>query len=535
MTPKEAGPKSHVPVKVESLAAALREVLGGNLDVSVPRSFNNDPIDVLGSLIQGTVDTWRAERSRSVQAQHDEQERIEELLNVVTGLTHLDFSVRANEGTRTDACDSLGYAVNCLAEELGAATVSRDYLNNILESMNDGLIVLTSQGVIQSVNRAIRELLDYENAELEGQPLEKVLELKGRRDAPNLKTLLGSRVSDFATVLLTKAGTPVPVSVNTATMEEGTQDLTGAVCVVRDMRETERLVEKAEAAAYTEKLKSEQLKVALSELKRTHAELLRAQAQLVQAGKLSAVGELAGGVAHEINNPLQAVLGNSQFLMEDAQKVAELPAELEGLPKFVDRIRESAKRCQTVVQGLLAFSRASSTDRPVEFDLSIAVDKALELIATKVRHQNTTLRAQLPPGVMCFGNANQLQQVVINLVLNAAQALVQDGEIGVVVKSMGTWVELTVSDTGPGIPAETRSRIFEPFFTTKGIGEGTGLGLSVSYGIIQAHRGTLAVECPPEGGSVFQAILPVDEAELPPEALVESTGDSSGSGVLGAK
>lgn len=269
--------------------------------------------------------------------------------------------------------------------------------------------------------------------------------------------------------------------------------------------------------------KAEELKQSHLSLLESHKELRETQAQLIQAGKLTAIGRLASGVAHELNNPLQAVSGNANFLAQDIEKLRPLPPELEGFPRFIERIQTGAERSRVIVQGMLGFARHSGTEKST-LDLSEVADAAVDMLRTKVRHQRTELKTEWERGTSCVGNRTQLSQVVVNLVLNAAQALGEGGTITVTTAASGGKVTLSVSDTGPGIPADVRARIFEPFFTTKSAGEGTGLGLSISESIVKSFGGGLLVECPPTGGTTFTMELPkapsARESAYPPRTRV---------------
>jgi len=240
------------------------------------------------------------------------------------------------------------------------------------------------------------------------------------------------------------------------------------------------------------------------EARRRLDQLQRAQAQLIHAEKLSAVGQLASGIAHEINNPLTTILGQTHLLLTQ-----------QALTKHVrDRltlIADETERVARIVQNLLLFSR----HHPAERHLCLVADQArrvLELKAYQLQQddvQVVTEFAECPP---VRAAAHQLQQVLLNLVQNAHQAMTRVAGprvLTVRVSAEGPRAVLAVLDTGPGIPADVLPRIFEPFFTTKPPGEGSGLGLSVSYGIVADHRGRLWAENRAGGGAAFYLDLPL--------------------------
>ncbi len=248
-----------------------------------------------------------------------------------------------------------------------------------------------------------------------------------------------------------------------------------------------------------------------------------AQAQLIQSEKMGAIGQLAAGVAHELNNPLGGILGYAQFTLEKLQKnVPEKTTnkEVQSYIRYVSDIETQARRCKTIVQNLLRFSRSSRT---VEFD-DVDVNKAIEETLTFVGHQlhlnqielETVLDSNLPH---IQGNAGQLQQVFTNLIINAMHASTAGSTIMVTSRfspalgEFGGTVELSFIDHGTGIKEEHLKRIFEPFFTTKEVGKGTGLGLSVSYGIIKEHGGEINVQSTVGKGTTFTIILPIQKPE----------------------
>jgi len=244
--------------------------------------------------------------------------------------------------------------------------------------------------------------------------------------------------------------------------------------------------------------------------------LQHAQAQLIQSEKLSAFGQMGAGIAHEVKNPLAGILGVAQLARRSVDKESPLQNDLAIIEK-------EAKRCKAIIENLMKFARQEKVAyEPVMINRVAEDTKALldhQLGIHQVRLE-TELAPDLPP---ITGNANQLQQVLMNLVINAQQAL--DGQRGTVriVTSMSSpdRVEIRVSDTGPGIPKEIQPKLFEPFFTTKPAGKGTGLGLSVTYGIIKDHKGEIRVESKPGEGAAFIMRFPV--AETVDVAVQEAT------------
>jgi two-component system NtrC family sensor kinase len=233
------------------------------------------------------------------------------------------------------------------------------------------------------------------------------------------------------------------------------------------------------------------------------AELKAIQAHLLQAEKLAAIGKLAAGVAHEINNPLTGVLTNASLMLED------LPAE-DPRREELQTIVDETLRCRKIVRGLLDFARQTKPQRQA-LSLNQVVEDVLALVRNQATFQDIVVNTRLDPGLPeIAADRDQLRQVVLNVVLNAAEAMSGGGRITVSSRALPGRhaVELQVGDTGPGIPEDVRDKLFEPFFTTKT--SGTGLGLAIAYGIVQRHGGTIEVESQPGKGTTIALVLPVE-------------------------
>ena len=225
--------------------------------------------------------------------------------------------------------------------------------------------------------------------------------------------------------------------------------------------------------------------------------------RLFQAEKMSAVGQLAGGVAHEINNPLGGILALSQLMSREERT----PGDAENLKL----IQDAAVRAKRIVESLLRFSRRSQGEAKGPVDLVQVVEEALFLVRPQMKDGRVEVERDLQPAT-AFGNANQLQQIAVNLIVNAIQAMGEEGRLTVSVGSAGpSRVKLAVSDTGPGVPPAIAQRIFEPFFTTKPEGQGTGLGLSICYQIAEEHGGSIRLDSSVEHGARFVVELPSGE------------------------
>lgn len=273
------------------------------------------------------------------------------------------------------------------------------------------------------------------------------------------------------------------------------------------------------------------------------AELQRLQAQIIHSEKMASLGQLAAGVAHELNNPAGFIYGNMDLLkgqlagLQDllaAYDRLELPANMEPLIRAIkvrinyDRLEEDlgsiisdclegAERIRDVVQNLRLFSRLDEAELK-QVDLHDGIDSTIRLLSQYYSSGRLVLRCDYGelPRISCY--AAQLNQVWMNLLVNAAQAVTDKGIVSVTTKQEGNWVVVTISDSGCGIPADILPRIFDPFFTTKPVGEGTGLGLSISYAIIERHGGTITAGSTPGSGTTFTVKIPLTAELATPES-----------------
>lgn len=232
------------------------------------------------------------------------------------------------------------------------------------------------------------------------------------------------------------------------------------------------------------------------------------QSRLIQSEKMAAIGMLAGGVAHEINNPLGGILAFAQLAMR------ELPPEHTSYHDLKE-IEEAALRCKRIVQDLLDFSRQNKDDARAPLGLNEVLKKIIPLIRVQVRNSQIELKSELGEALpQVYGNAHKLQQVFLNLITNAYQAMGKKGGKLTLKTERDEkgGVSVRIADTGPGISPENIGKIFDPYFTTKPQGEGTGLGLSITYGIIKEHGGNIQVESVLGQGTVFIVSFPLERS-----------------------
>lgn len=357
-----------------------------------------------------------------------------------------------------DELGELADNFNQMSRELSRTTVSKDFLDSVLDCMSDVLVVWQMDGRLRMANNAAVQLLKYEENELMAMRAEQMFQGECGLfiSASAELTHLNSSFRDLELTMRDKEGKAIPAMASVAYLKGADNRATGIIMIARDMTERKKL-----------------------------------EQAVRQKEKMSAVGQLAAGVAHEINNPLGIILGFAQGMVK--RLAGGDPNELP-----LKTIEREAVRCKNLVQDLLTFSRASQTERE-PLDLNKVINAGLTLVHTQARLKQIDIRSELTEGLpRILGNANQIEQVILNIANNAIDAMPNGGVLRFKTELLQDtnrpWVCMRISDTGTGIPPEVLPRIFEPFFTTKPIGKGTGLGLGMVYEIVKKHSATIDVQ-----------------------------------------
>ncbi|HTY63895.1 MAG TPA: ATP-binding protein [Acidobacteriota bacterium] len=345
------------------------------------------------------------------------------------------------------------------------------YTENIIESINVAVLAMDLSGRITSCNTAFEVLYNTRRQRIIGLPVEKLLpadvitsikKASGKMDWESIS----SPVNIFKLSLENQLGNRLIVNLSLIPMQAPSKGDCGALIVIDNI---------------TEKVQLED--------------------QLLQAEKLSSIGLLAAGIAHEVNTPIAGISSYTQMLLKETP-------ETDRRKHILEKIEKQTFRAAEIVSGLLNFSRLSSSEFK-DVDINRLIDESLALLNHQLQLNNIKVESRYDPSLPpVYGNMGKLQQVFVNLFLNARDAMPSGGEIAVQTGMNESMVTVDISDTGMGIAEENIRRIFDPFFTTKSIGKGTGLGLAVTYGIIQEHGGGIFVDSSSGKGTHFTVKLP---------------------------
>ncbi|HIJ57589.1 MAG TPA: response regulator [Deltaproteobacteria bacterium] len=370
--------------------------------------------------------------------------------------------------------------------------LEKAYSDNIITSMIDLLLVADSQGLITIVNKAALDLLAYTEEELIGRPVGLLFDQEPLFESAGSGNVIeAGDLRDHDTTLLTKTGEKIPAMLSCSAMSDTADRSTDIVIIVRDMRES-RLVQ---------------------ELEKANMELKEATSQLVQAEKMTALGELTASVAHELNQPLNGIKIISQSVLRDLEKNR---FEEENIGNDLTDIVNLVNRMAEIIDHMRIFTRRTEGMSEEMIDINDVVKGPLKLMGQQLKSHNIDIVMDLTPDLPKFkGDSIRLEQVMMNLITNARGALQSSGkenmkiEIKTFQNNNPVTIIVEITDNGGGVPEDLREKIFQPFFTTKDPGKGTGLGLSVSSKIIEEHNGRIELDSAVGEGTTFRVMFPI--------------------------
>ena len=356
------------------------------------------------------------------------------------------------------------------------ARMVESHLTSVVESASDLVVSTDAQGRITSWNGAAQRLTGRLIEHVIGTALAELCEKNQRKDMEVIiRQLVSGTVFEFFSEIniMAQSGALIPVDWSFSVIRDEAEAVVGVVVVGRDLLERRAL-----------------------------------EQHLYQSEKLAALGVMAGGIAHELRNPLAVSFSAAQFLRD-------LPADPAFQQECVAKILDGIERSSTIIENLLRFARPSAGNEIEALDLVNVVRDTLTVLTPQARLQQIAVMESHADAVLPMaGNVNLLQQVVMNLMLNAYQAMPVGGTVSVSTRREGDQVVLSVRDTGCGISPAHIKRIFDPFFTTRPVGQGTGLGLSICHTVIKQHGGSIVVQSSVEGqGTCLVIRLPI--AEIP--------------------
>ena len=355
---------------------------------------------------------------------------------------------------------------------------SEERFRTVLEDMDNGYFELDQHGYYMFVNDAMCKILGLNRSEIVAKHFSNFIDPSDDKFIDNSRAIISEVIAKSVTLsgmfgtIVKGDGSRRIIGVSASPMKDAAGSITGIKGITRDI---------------TDRIKMEQ--------------------QLLIAGKLASIGELAAGVAHEINNPLTAIMGYAQLLANDDDVPGNIKSDL-------GKIYNQSQRAARIVQNLLTFARNYTPEKSI-IDLNELILKTLELRSYEHKVGNTEVVTELQDGLPGISaDEHQIQQVILNIVINAEQsiaAIKKTGTIKIVTRAVEDKIRISITDDGPGIPREMLDRLFDPFFTTKDVGQGTGLGLSVCHGIITNHGGRIYAESVMGEGATFIIELPVSK------------------------
>ncbi|HEY9161411.1 MAG TPA: ATP-binding protein [Desulfomonilia bacterium] len=472
----------------------------------------------------------------------------------------LELSVTAREGSTlwVEARCSLisdfnggGSAIVCCCRDTSLRKLIDDTMQEnisllqiLIDSIPDAIFIIDKNGYIEGVNRSFEDAIGQPGATLTGKTLKDMGNSSPNELISWLNTILAN-LEGSAKVSLDQVmyadGEIRDIVFNMIPYLSSSGESLGTIGIIYDVTERKRLETSLRKETNELKIAREELSKKNAELEAAYSELKETQAQILQQEKMASIGQLAAGVAHEINNPMGFISSNLSSLSKYVDKLSdfmttqakladtcpdgEMKCELEEKRKKlkIDFIQgdikdlivesiEGAERVKKIVQDLKTFSRNDQLEYK-ESDINECMESTINIVWNELKYKATVIKEYGDiPFVKCF--PQQINQVFMNILVNAVHAIETAGEIRVKTWDENGWVYAMISDNGHGIPPENLKKIFEPFFTTKEVGKGTGLGLSITYDIVRKHGGDISVKSEQGKGTTFTVRLPIAGVNL---------------------
>jgi PAS domain S-box-containing protein len=436
---------------------------------------------------------------------------------------------------------------------------TQKFVNSVLEGSTEYFIIASdAEGQITLFNSGAERLLGYQRSEVQGlNAIQFFADPAAREESADLESFFKDGMIDQTHIVTTRNGREITISLTVTPIWDESGNIVGYTWIGKDVSDALALQDKLkEYAQNLEKLveaRTAEIQERNRCLEETINQLNSTQMQLLQSEKMASIGQLAAGVAHEINNPIGFINSNLSTLkkyivnlkdycrgtdrlfdnggpealeeLRRIKKFKKIDFILEDVASVIEESIEGTERVKSIVQDLKDFSHQDK-GKLVEYDLNNSLKSTLNIVWNELKYKAEVIQdlGHLPL-VRCY--PQQLNQVWMNLLVNAAHAITDKGQITVRSYQTNDDVFLEISDTGSGIPPENLKKIFEPFFTTKEVGKGTGLGLSLSYRIIERHGGSIEVQSQIGKGTVFRVRLPIQGPAEHAEGTPEPPGNDS--------
>lgn len=352
---------------------------------------------------------------------------------------------------------------------------TEEYLQNLINNANDIIYTLDVDGHITFLNKMGQDITGYKvEPEQEAHYTAYVIEKDLAKNERHFREALKGKPQRYATTIIAMDGKLVSALLNITPIHKGDKVI-GVLGIARDITERKQM-----------------------------------EAQLLQASKMAAIGELAAGVAHEINNPAAIISGTAEQLEFIIKECGDRADDIkERLLRHVSMIREQATRCKRITQGLLNFARRTEV-HTTDVNVAKLIRETVALVENRALSEKKEIETRLPKDLPAFeADPHQLEQVFLNLVNNALDAIDAHGTVTIQARAEHKSIIIDVTDNGSGIAEEDLKRVFDPFFTNKPVGKGTGLGLSICFGIVERMNGKITAESIPGCGSTFTVRLPL--------------------------
>ncbi len=451
--------------RVQKIFDFIMKLASGDLKSRETISGQGDDLD---GIVIG-LNILAEEISSRVISLTEAEQRLDEIMEVIIAIASLDFCKKVPISDKGNTFDAIALGLNILSEELQATTVSKDYLDNIIQSMTDMLIVVNQETKIRTVNQTALNLLGYTESELIGQPLDMVFKQKTFKELGFADLIKTGFTRTVETTYLAKDGSVIPVSFSGSVMFDKSGQVQGIVCVAQDITERKMLEEE----------------------------------RRMRQERLTVLGQLAGGVGHELRNPLGAIKNSAYFL----NMVLEEPTpEVKETLKIMEKEVLNSER---IITSLLDYARARP---PLKRKVNINNIIREVLSGTNVP-ENIEVKSQIDeviPTIMA--DPDQMGQIFGNILLNAIQAMPEGGQLIIKTEELSPdRAAVSITDTGVGIPGENIKKIFEPLFTSRA--KGIGLGMAITKTMVEGHGGTIEVQSEPGKGSTFTVRLPIGKKE----------------------